>query len=76
MFKNMKIEINESQSVENIVIELERLGYKEDYMSSSGDFKIICTWGTGLLSIYSHDFSMPQHNKIYTLKQLKEMTIE
>lgn len=69
----MKIEINETQLLDDVVGELERLGYKEDYRSNSSDFKVVCSWGIGVFSIYENDFYTPSHNEIYTLTQLKEM---
>ncbi len=68
-FTNMKIEINEQQPLDDVVKELERLGYSEDirnpmkvnnvYVYGNGDFSILdvdCDWG-----------------RLTTLAELKEM---
>lgn len=39
MFKNMKIEINDQQPLDELVLELERLGYKKWAWTGNG-----CNW--------------------------------
>lgn len=73
MFKNMKIEINESQSVEDVCGELERLGYVKPnmygniiYTSNLGNSCTFCDLDKGLHELI-------QHYPVTTLQQLKEM---
>ena len=75
--RNMKIEINESQSLDEVVMELERLGYvKREFAvfhSDLGSFVItrsygIITWcGESLVSLLWCDCELA------TLAELKQM---
>lgn len=71
-YKNMKIEINESQSLDEVVKELERLGYKR-----------IAWWGYKSLFIVTNcekrytdiDYDSPNF-KLTNLAELKAMNNE
>ena len=70
MFKNMKIEINEAQPLDEVVIELERLGYKKNCNLTSGINWIVCFEG----GFYCQYGKMNAFNKVLTtLAELKEM---
>lgn len=45
MFKNMKIEINEQQPLDEVVIELERLGFENCTTFNSKNVKFILAFG-------------------------------
>lgn len=68
MFKNMKIEINVDQPLDEVLIELERLGYKSAYKTLLDCNSIFADAGGyfSMLSIKFMDFNT-------TLQQLKEM---
>lgn len=66
-FQNMKIEINEQQPLDEVVRELERLGYKKDLIN--GWTWVLCH-EIGLYSIHSHDYGF---GNLTTLAELKEM---
>ena len=71
MFFNMKIEVNEDQSLDEVVRELERLGYIEDrkenpYLST----RFVHTYKCGT---YDHKYDDLYFGEITTLTQLKEM---
>jgi hypothetical protein len=70
MFKEMKIEINEQQPLEEVVVELERLGYKKDL--THGKVWVLCH-ELGLYSIHSHDYDF---GNLTTLTELRSMNIE
>ena len=69
MFKNMKIEINDQQPLDEVVRELERLGYVKD--TTLNDCACyVYTFDDGSYCIYmgNHD-----NNNLTTLTELKEM---
>lgn len=70
MYKNMKIEINEQQPIDDVVMELERLGYKcfsiDKYLCN---FVITNTFGWFDLTRYD---SLKQ---LTTLAELRSMNI-
>lgn len=41
-YKNMKIEINESQPLNDVVMELERLGYDQDVFQMDSPSLVVC----------------------------------
>ena len=65
-FRNMKIEVNEQQPLEEVVRELERLGYKQVFFSDIP--KTIETYSDGGFDSYSF-----KQDSDTTLTQLKEM---
>lgn len=68
--KNMKIEINEQQPLEDVVKELERLGIKMLFNPKIGlNFKCVSVYG-GFADF--HLWKNPNH-KLTTLAELKEM---
>lgn len=67
-FKNMKIEINESQPLDGVVKELERLGYKKDLVM--GESWILCH-EFGLYSCHSHDYGFSNKTTLAELKEMK-----
>lgn len=73
MFKNMKIAITLEQPLDEVVRELERLGYRLDYECEDKPTFVI-TWVFGIYdiqSMYEHEFF--GHEDTVTLTQLKEM---
>lgn len=68
-FKNMKIEINEEQPLDDVVIELERLGYIADTWSSDCNFIYSNEDGSYDCFYGNH----PEFHEETTLAELKEM---
>lgn len=69
-FQNMKIEINEDQPLDDVVMELERLGCSMAYCAEEHK-TCICTYDT-YFNCYSTDIN--QFNGVLTtLAQIKEM---
>ncbi len=70
----MKIEINEQQPLDEVVKELERLGFRKDYVSDA-PVRVVITWDC--MGIYDlqdiDDESMSSHISYTTLAELKEM---
>ena len=78
MYKNMKIEINSEQPLEEVVKELERLGYVKDklYWDNLLNPTIVCACGDTTLrdlrvAKLTDDY-LDEHNET-TLSQLKQM---
>lgn len=69
MFKNMKIEINEVQPLDEIVIELERLGYVKP---NSGGDKVYTSQLGNTVNVFDGSMMFDCY-KLTTLQQLKEM---
>ena len=70
-FKNMKIEINQDQPIEDVVKELERLGYCYNCGCDDKDAKMIkVNSHFEQYDIYSH---VVNNAEIITISQLKEM---
>lgn len=69
--KNMKIEINESQSVGDVVRELERLGFKRYYCNNK-KVSCICTYTTNYYNCYSTNKNQ-FNGEITTLSDLRKM---
>ena len=68
-FKNMKIEINEEQPLDEVVRELDRLGYRSNEDHEFGDKAIIVINGA-FFGWWSHEnWTIPLTN----LAELKEM---
>lgn len=71
-YKNMKIEINESQPLDDVVRELERLGY--EFRNSNGvDFVFITTYREDKSFILWDKILFDPTLKFTTLAELKEM---
>lgn len=72
MFKNMKIEINKQQPLEDVVKELERLGYK---INGWLENRIIRSVKTNHFGLYSGDFFEVDiiQGELTNLTQLKGM---
>ena len=70
-FKNMKIEINADQPLEEVVMELDRLGYKKAYTTER---KIKSVYADSL-GCYSIMGAMGSWN-VTTLAEIKEMCNE
>lgn len=69
-YKNMKIEINDEQSLNDVVMELERLGYKKNCNLTSGINWIVCFEG----GFYCQYGKMNAFNKVLTtITELKAM---
>lgn len=67
--KNMKIEINEEQSINEVVKELERLGYvKDTTLSDCPDYVYTFEDGSYFIYMGNHGSDEPT-----TLAELKEM---
>lgn len=71
-FKNLKIEVNTEQPLDEIVKELERLGYEKSGWTPIDNILYICSSNKGFYSNYS---SMRKYwdEFITTLSELKEM---
>lgn len=73
-FKNMKIQINDQQPLDEVVRELERLGYKKEYMTENSP-QSVKTLDCGVF----HIFQIPIYyyesfwSETTTLAELKEM---
>ena len=74
-YKNMKIEINESQSLDEVVMELERLGYKRSKQGRWFDRdKIILTSDSMDCKTYQRvDLTSCGFYRLTTLEELKGM---
>ena len=72
-FKNMKIEINDQQPLDEVVRELERLGYKQGWfgIKSSAPILVVDTMISGTYECFNYLFGVHKFNT--TLQQLKEM---
>ena len=68
MFKNMKIAINEQQPLDEVVKELERLGYKQAYKTE----RMVKSVYTDSLGYYSI-MGVTGSSNITTLTKLKNM---
>lgn len=78
MFKNMKIEINSEQPLEEVVKELERLGYVKDklFWDNLLNPTLVCAWEDGTFTDLQVAKSTDSHLSKYkntTLAQLKQM---
>ena len=74
MFFNMKIEVNEDQPLDDVVSELERLGYSLDKQFHNGHkSKSILTWDNGTFEGYESDMRNLYGSIDTTLPELKEM---
>lgn len=69
-FKNMKIEINDQQPLDEVVRELEKQGYKEERTYNDGVVCIIAS-KNGLYSVLNA--SNPDNPYTHTLSDLKKM---
>lgn len=69
MKKNMKIEINKDQPIDDVVEVLEGLGFKKEYESDEVNFAI--TFSDGCFGLMTHDIS--DLDVSTTLAELKEM---
>ena len=72
-FKNMEIEINKDQPLDDVVRELERLGYKQGWfgVKSSSPILVIDTLSNGTFECFNHLFGVYKFST--TLAELKEM---
>ena len=73
MLKNMKIAITPEQPLDKVVVELERLGYKQGWfgIKSSAPILVIDTMSNGTYECFNHLFGVYKFNT--TLTELKEM---
>lgn len=71
--KNLKIEVNEKQPLDEIVRELERLGFKCGWrgINSSAPILVVETMSNGTYECFNHLFGVYKFNT--TLAELKEM---
>ena len=73
-FKNMKIEINQEQPLDEVVRELERLGYKKDGWIGYRNVSFITTSKLGFYTDHAISFwSVFGDSPLTTLAELKEM---
>ena len=70
-FKDMKIEINEQQPLDDVVAGLERLGYRKEIHTTCQP-KSICTYEDGTYHVYMREAKYKIGNPT-TLAKLKEM---
>ena len=70
-FKNMKIAINEQQPLDDVVKELERLGYKKynDLMSKKPI--VVEAYVDGIYCLYSEDLHVCKETTITELKNME-----
>ena len=68
-FKNMKIPVE--NNLDEVVIELERLGYRAELKTSKNP-KSICTYGDGTYHVYMRETKY-KVGDLTTLAELKEM---
>ena len=68
--KNMKIEINAEQPIDEVVKELERLGYKKQAWLNHQK-EVIATFATGVYSNFNYFYN--SEFPLTTLQQLREM---
>lgn len=71
MFKNMKIAINEQQPLDEVVKELERVGYMVEHKTVMV-VKCICTYADGTMHLYMQGCGK-KYSELTTLTELKEM---
>ena len=72
-FKNMKIEINQDQPLDEVLIELKRLGFYVGLVES-GDKWISARAETKLIVSFEDEINLPDsHWDTTTLVELKEM---
>ena len=74
-YKNMKIEINESQPLDDVVMELERLGYKKVGWVGYKSVMFITANTKGMFTDHAISFiNCFDHLGLTTLAELKAMT--
>ena len=77
--KNLKIEVNEKQPLDEIVKELVRLGYEnisDDFLQYSEihEYPSIVTYNSGCFVYYCHNNAGKRNSAVLTtLSELKEM---
>lgn len=69
-FKNMKIEINQEQQLDDVMMELDRLGYKKQSWLHHQK-EVIVTFSTGVYSNFNYFYN--DCFPTTTLAELKEM---
>lgn len=73
-YKNMKIEINESQPLDDVVVELERLGYKKAGWVGYRNTNFLTTSKLGFYTDHAVSFwACFGDSPLNTLIELKEM---
>ena len=72
-FKNMKIAITHEQPLDEVVVELERLSYKDFYKLNSINAVEIETFVDGTYDVYRS--RVGSNIRLTTLKELKEMQL-
>lgn len=70
MYKNLKIQINDQQPLNEVVKELERLGYTPEYLFPFEDIKFVEIYDDGIYDFVPYD---DLDMKDTTLAELKEM---
>ena len=71
-FKNMKIEVNAEQPLDEIVGELERLGYKQNKRQRRGRVRFVIADSDGVTTNWFRDTDCDFY-KLTTLAELKGM---
>ena len=72
-FKNMKIEINEQQPLDEVVKELDRLGYVIEHKTNK-NVKCVCSYDDGTMHLYMKGHESKFGN-LTTLTELKTMEV-
>ena len=72
-YKNLKVEINKEQPLDDVVKELERLSYKDFYKLNSINAVEIETFVDGTYDVYRS--RVGSNIRLTTLKELKEMQL-
>lgn len=70
--RNMKIEINEAQPLDEVVEWLERLGYKQNKRQRRGRVRFVIADSDGVTTNWFRDTDCDFYN-LTTLAELKEM---
>lgn len=73
MLKNMKIAINDQQPLDEVVKELERLGYKEVFFTPNRNTAFIVAYDSGSFTDWGKFDGGCYDWKLTTLAELKEM---
>ena len=75
-FKNMKIAITHEQPLDEVVVELERLGFSKAMFTPNKNTKLIVTNESNKLTdIGGFDQGFYTNKKLTTLAELKEMQL-
>ena len=72
-FKNMKIEINNQQPLDDVVKELERLRYVIEHKTNKS-VKCVCSYSDGTMHLYTRGCER-KYGDLTTIAELKTMEV-